>query len=188
MILILVRNVWGYAYSNEDEVVKYVAIMLPILALSNVFDGIQSVLSGIARACGLQKFCAFANLGAYYVVGIPSAILFGFVFHIEGKGLWMGIICGLIVQVFLLLAITFWIDWNKQDWSIQADPLITSVPKPTPRCNALAYLPPFPLTGQESSLFLPFADYHHLYRIPRKKQPATPFLLTVIGHPPSSTS
>ncbi|KAK8939855.1 MATE efflux family protein 5 [Platanthera guangdongensis] len=114
MILILVRNVWGYAYSNEDEVVKYVAIMLPILALSNVFDGIQSVLSGIARGCGLQKICAFANLGAYYVVGIPSAILFAFVFHIEGKGLWMGIICGLIVQVFLLLAITFWIDWNKQ--------------------------------------------------------------------------
>lgn len=46
LIMILVRGVWGYAYSNEEEVVKYVAVMLPILAVSHVFDGIQSVLSG----------------------------------------------------------------------------------------------------------------------------------------------
>jgi len=45
--MILVRNVWGYAYSNEVEVVKYVAIMMPILASSNFLDGIQCVLSGM---------------------------------------------------------------------------------------------------------------------------------------------
>lgn len=45
-VLILIRGVWGYAYSNEEEVVNYVAIMLPILAISNMFDSIQSVLSG----------------------------------------------------------------------------------------------------------------------------------------------
>jgi multidrug resistance protein, MATE family len=45
-ILLLIRNIWGYAYSNEEEVVKYVAIMLPILAMSNILDGIQCVLSG----------------------------------------------------------------------------------------------------------------------------------------------
>ena len=45
--MILVRNVWGYAYSNEVEVEKYVAIMMPILASSNFLDGIQCVLSGM---------------------------------------------------------------------------------------------------------------------------------------------
>lgn len=40
---------------------------------------------GIARGCGWQKIGAFVNLGAYYVVGIPSAILFAFVLHIGGK-------------------------------------------------------------------------------------------------------
>ncbi|KAL9226103.1 hypothetical protein vseg_001953 [Gypsophila vaccaria] len=44
--LIMIRNIWGYAYSNETEVIRYVATMLPILALSNLLDGIQSVLSG----------------------------------------------------------------------------------------------------------------------------------------------
>ncbi|XP_073220769.1 protein DETOXIFICATION 16-like isoform X2 [Cicer arietinum] len=47
VVLILIRNIWGYAYSNEEEVVKYVATMLPILAASNFLDGLQSVLSGL---------------------------------------------------------------------------------------------------------------------------------------------
>ncbi|XP_058769457.1 protein DETOXIFICATION 16-like isoform X2 [Vicia villosa] len=83
-VTILVRNVWGKLYSNEDEVIKYVAKMMPLLALSDFLDGFQCVLSGSARGCGWQNVCAFINLGAYYVVGIPCAILFAFVFNIGG--------------------------------------------------------------------------------------------------------
>lgn len=46
LTMVLARNVWGYAYSNEVEVVKYMAIMMPILASSNFLDSIQCVLSG----------------------------------------------------------------------------------------------------------------------------------------------
>ncbi|KAH7658564.1 multidrug resistance protein MATE family protein [Dioscorea alata] len=108
----LARNLWGHAYSDEEEVVKYVAIMMPILAISNFMDGIQCVLSGTARGCGWQKIGAFVNLGAYYIAGIPSAILLAFVFKIGGKGLWMGILCGLFVQVVLLSTITLCTDWE----------------------------------------------------------------------------
>ncbi|XP_039143191.1 protein DETOXIFICATION 16-like [Dioscorea cayenensis subsp. rotundata] len=110
----LARNLWGHAYSDEEEVVKYVAIMMPILAISNFMDGIQCVLSGTARGCGWQKIGAFVNLGAYYIAGIPSAILLAFVFKIGGKGLWMGILCGLFVQVVLLSTITLCTDWEKE--------------------------------------------------------------------------
>lgn len=43
---ILVRYVWGKLYSNEDEVITYVARMMPLLALSDFLDGFQCVLSG----------------------------------------------------------------------------------------------------------------------------------------------
>lgn len=46
LVLILIRNKWGHAYSNDKEVVKYVATMMPILATSNLIDGLQCVLSG----------------------------------------------------------------------------------------------------------------------------------------------
>jgi MATE family multidrug resistance protein len=44
---ILVRNVWGKLYSNEEEVIRYVAKMMPLLALSDFLDGFQCVLSGL---------------------------------------------------------------------------------------------------------------------------------------------
>ncbi|XP_027343250.1 protein DETOXIFICATION 16-like [Abrus precatorius] len=113
-VMILMRNIWGYVYSNEVEVVKYVAIMMPLLAASNFLDGIQGVLSGTARGCGWQKIGAFINLGSYYLCGIPSAILFTFVLYIGGKGLWLGIICELIVQVLSLLVITLRTDWEQE--------------------------------------------------------------------------
>ncbi|KAJ4838978.1 Protein DETOXIFICATION 16 [Turnera subulata] len=114
IVLISIRNIWGYAYSNEIEVVKYVAVMLPLIATSNFLDGLQCVLSGIARGCGWQKIGAYINLGSYYLVGIPCAILFAFVLHIGGKGLWLGIICALTVQVFSLSTITIRSNWQQE--------------------------------------------------------------------------
>lgn len=45
-VLILGRKLWGYCYSDEEEVVSYIAQMMFLLAGSHVVDGIQSVLSG----------------------------------------------------------------------------------------------------------------------------------------------
>ncbi|XP_044426469.1 protein DETOXIFICATION 16 isoform X2 [Triticum aestivum] len=109
-----IRYVWGHAYSDVEEVVTYVAWMMLIISVSNFFDGIQCVLSGVARGCGWQKIGAWINLGAYYIVGIPSAYLIAFVFQVGGTGLWLGIICGLMVQVLLLMAITICTDWDRE--------------------------------------------------------------------------
>ncbi|KAK6942414.1 Multi antimicrobial extrusion protein [Dillenia turbinata] len=114
VIMILGRNFWGYCYSKEVKVVKYVAEMLLLLALAQFFDGIQTVLSGVARGCGWQKIGAWINLGAYYLIGIPSAIILAFVFHIGGKGLWTGIILALFVQAMALLIITLCTNWEKE--------------------------------------------------------------------------
>jgi MATE family multidrug resistance protein len=51
-VMILGRNVWGYCYSKEQEVVRYVGQMLVLIGISHFFDGIQSVLSGL-----LLPFC-----------------------------------------------------------------------------------------------------------------------------------
>lgn len=114
LILVCVRYVWGHAYSNVEEVVTYVANMMLVIAVSNFFDGIQCVLSGVARGCGWQKIGACINLGAYYIVGIPSAYLIAFVLRVGGTGLWLGIICGLIVQLLLLAIITLCTNWDSE--------------------------------------------------------------------------
>ncbi|XP_048330181.2 protein DETOXIFICATION 16-like [Ziziphus jujuba] len=114
LVMIFVRKVWGYAYSNDADVLKYVSEMMPILAISNLIDGVQAVISGTVRGCGWQKIGAYVNLGSYYLVGIPIAVLFAFVFHTGGKGLWLGIICALIVQMVSLLVITARTNWEQE--------------------------------------------------------------------------
>ncbi|CAL5186628.1 unnamed protein product [Lathyrus oleraceus] len=113
-VMFLIRNILGYAYSNEEEVVKYVGTLLPILAATHFLDGLQCVLSGMARGCGWQESGAYVNLGAYYLVGVPAAVVLAFVLHVGGKGLLLGMICAFIVQVFALTIITIRTDWKKE--------------------------------------------------------------------------
>ncbi|KAL3640745.1 Protein DETOXIFICATION 16 [Castilleja foliolosa] len=114
LVLLLIRNIWGYAYTNEIEVVTYVATMMPILAAVNFVDGLQCVLSGTVRGCGWQKIGAFINLGSYYLIGIPFAILLAFVLHIGGQGLWLGLLCALVVQVVCLFVIISRSNWEHE--------------------------------------------------------------------------
>ncbi|XP_074353717.1 protein DETOXIFICATION 16-like isoform X2 [Apium graveolens] len=112
--LVAVRGVWGYIYTNEEEVVRYIATVLPVLALSNFMDGMQGVLSGATRGCAMQKVGVYVNLGAYYIIGLPLAIILAFVLHQNGKGLWTGIIGGSSLQAVILLVIILRIDWDQQ--------------------------------------------------------------------------
>lgn len=57
--MILLRNFWGYMYSNESEVVTYIAKMIPVLAISFFTDGLHTSLSGKIRF----KTEYFTNLG-----------------------------------------------------------------------------------------------------------------------------
>ncbi|KAG5621214.1 hypothetical protein H5410_006432 [Solanum commersonii] len=112
--LFVVRDVWGYAFTYEKEVATYVAEITPIFCISIIMDGTQAVLSGVARGSGWQHIGAYVNLGAYYLVGIPVALLLGFVLHLNGKGLWSGLVAGAAVQSISLSLVTSFINWEKQ--------------------------------------------------------------------------
>ncbi|KAF3452820.1 hypothetical protein FNV43_RR03253 [Rhamnella rubrinervis] len=113
-VMTLGHRVWGYCYSREERVVKYVGEMLLLISVSHFFDGIQSVLSGTIRGCGRQKIGAYINLAAYYLIGAPISILLAFLYHIGGKGLWIGITVALFVQALSLSVITMLTDWEKE--------------------------------------------------------------------------
>ncbi|KAK6235922.1 hypothetical protein SCA6_011259 [Theobroma cacao] len=42
-------------------------------------------ITSVARGCGWQRIGALINLGAYYLMGIPSSIIPAFVYHLGGK-------------------------------------------------------------------------------------------------------
>lgn len=114
IILLGCRSILGYAFSDEKEVVDYVKEMTPLLCISIMVDCLQATFCGVARGTGWQHIGAYVNLGSYYLVGIPMAYILGFVLHLRGKGLWIGLTTGTMVQSALLIMITCFTDWQKQ--------------------------------------------------------------------------
>ncbi|GKV43330.1 hypothetical protein SLEP1_g50634 [Rubroshorea leprosula] len=125
VVLLLLKNVWAHAFSNEKEVVKYVGAMVPILAANSLLDAIQTVLTGVATGCGRQKLWTWINLGTIYFLGIPVAILLAFVLHLKAEASvqclsslpptfvheYQGIV---VVRALIFLIITIRTYWEKQ--------------------------------------------------------------------------
>ncbi|CAO2205953.1 unnamed protein product [Urochloa humidicola] len=114
LAMILLRNVWGHMYSSDREVVAYFTKMLPVVGISFFIDSFNGTLSGVITGCGKQKIGAAINLGAFYLAGIPISALLAFVFHMNGKGLWLGIVCGGLTKVIFFASIVWFTDWNKE--------------------------------------------------------------------------
>ncbi|CAE5957538.1 unnamed protein product [Arabidopsis arenosa] len=112
--LLVGRNVFGHVFSSDKETIDYVARMAPLVSISLILDGLQGVLSGIARGCGWQHIGAYINLGAFYLWGIPIAASLAFWFHLKGVGLWIGIQAGALLQTLLLALVTGCTNWENQ--------------------------------------------------------------------------
>ncbi|KAK4715493.1 hypothetical protein R3W88_013831 [Solanum pinnatisectum] len=108
------RNVCGYIFSNEKEVVDYVANIAPLLCLSVIIDSFQGTLSGVARGCGWQQIGAYVNLASFYLCGIPIAASLAFWLNFRGKCLCIDILSGATLQTILLSVITWCTNWKKQ--------------------------------------------------------------------------
>ncbi|XP_010428307.1 PREDICTED: protein DETOXIFICATION 16-like [Camelina sativa] len=114
LVLLVTRDTLGYTYSNESEVAEYVATMVPLLVISNLLDGLQAVLSGVLGGSGWQKIGAYVTLGSYYLVGIPTSILFGFVLGVGGRGIWLGAICATFAQVSAIAFVMTRTNWTEE--------------------------------------------------------------------------
>nr|CAB3477967.1 unnamed protein product [Digitaria exilis] len=130
--LLAARRLVGLAYSNEEEVISFVTAMVPLICFTVVTDCIQAVLSGVARGCGWQDLGAYVNLGSFYLLGIPMAILLGFVLDMGARGLWMGLVSGSLSQTTLLSAITFFTDWPKMAEKARERVFSEKAPEPGP--------------------------------------------------------
>ncbi|CAA7030275.1 unnamed protein product [Microthlaspi erraticum] len=113
--LFLSRHVWGYAYSNVPEVIRYAAEITHILCFSILMDSLSATLTGVVRGSGKQKIGAYVNIAAYYIFGIPMGLLFCFTFDLKVKGLWIGIFFGCTLQTLTLFLITTFTKWKTNE-------------------------------------------------------------------------
>lgn len=82
IIIIIGRRLWGYCYSTDEVVVGYLAQILFLLAIVHIFDGIQSIFSGLTSSYKLHNLFNLYNLiiAFYSNIAFHLTILFHFCF------------------------------------------------------------------------------------------------------------
>ncbi|XP_047944905.1 protein DETOXIFICATION 18-like isoform X2 [Salvia hispanica] len=107
------HNLWASTFSSNPVIIDAFASMTPFLVVSMLCDFVQGILSGVARGCGWQHLVVCINLGGFYCIGMPVAVLLAFKTTLHAKGLWIGLICGLSVQTIGLFLLSKYTKWKK---------------------------------------------------------------------------
>ncbi|KAL1320587.1 hypothetical protein AAHE18_14G066400 [Arachis hypogaea] len=121
LTLVTGHNIWIQMFSSNSKIREEFASITPLLAISILLDAVQGVLSGMIRGCGRQQLAAYVNLATLYLIGLPISCLLGFKTNLQVKGLWIGLICGLVCQTGALLFFTWHANWSNLHLSLDTD-------------------------------------------------------------------
>ena len=92
-------------FTADGRVVEVGLTLIVVVALFQIFDGLQGVATGTLRGLGDTRTPMFVNLAGHWMLGLPVGYVLCFVIGWGVIGLWIGISTGLVVVGSLLLAI-----------------------------------------------------------------------------------
>lgn len=93
--LLIVRNSLGYFFTDSAEVAAMVAQLVIPFVIYQFGDGLQCNYSNALRGISDVKMVMVYAFIAYFLISLPSAYIFGFVFDWGLTGIWMSFPLGL---------------------------------------------------------------------------------------------
>ncbi|XP_072794599.1 multidrug and toxin extrusion protein 1 isoform X8 [Vicugna pacos] len=113
ILLLSCKELVGYIFTADREIVALVAQVVPIYAVSHLFEGLACTCGGVLRGSGNQKVGAVVNAVGYYVVGLPIGISLMFAAGLGVMGLWSGITVCAISQALCFLVFIAQLNWKS---------------------------------------------------------------------------
>ncbi|XP_015072051.1 protein DETOXIFICATION 48-like isoform X1 [Solanum pennellii] len=110
----LMRHKWGGFFTKDVEILKLTSIALPIVGLCELGNCPQTTGCGVLRGSARPTIGANINLGSFYLVGMPVAILVGFILKKGFGGLWIGLLAAQASCAILMLYVLCKTDWKVQ--------------------------------------------------------------------------
>ncbi|KAI9106856.1 hypothetical protein K1719_022384 [Acacia pycnantha] len=108
----VMRHQWGRFFTGDEEILKLTAIALPIAGLCELGNCPQTTGCGVLRGSARPTIGANINLGSFYLVGMPVAVLLGFIGKLGFAGLWLGLLAAQASCACLMLFVLCRTDWN----------------------------------------------------------------------------
>lgn len=90
-------------FTPDREVIAIAAVLIPIAAVFQIFDGLQVVGAGVLRGAADIRFPAAGALFGYWGLGLPLGAYLGFSAGQGPQGLWWGLTLGLAATAVLFL-------------------------------------------------------------------------------------
>lgn len=112
-ILLVFRSQIAGIFTSDPIVISKAVYVFPIVALNQFYDCFNVLAAGCLRAQGRQKIGGYLNLAAYYLIGLPLAMLLGFKYGYEIRGLWGGLGVGIFVLALLEIFYIYTSDWDR---------------------------------------------------------------------------
>ncbi|XP_045442460.1 multidrug and toxin extrusion protein 1 isoform X2 [Pipistrellus kuhlii] len=113
VLLLSCKDLVGYIFTTDREILALVARVVPLYAVSHLFEGLACTGGGILRGSGNQKVGAILNAVGYYVIGLPVGISLMFATSLGVVGLWAGIILCTVCQAACFLGFISRLNWGK---------------------------------------------------------------------------
>ncbi|KAM6110692.1 multidrug and toxin extrusion protein 1-like [Pterocles gutturalis] len=113
VILAATKDVLGYIFTSDKEIVDLVAWVMPVYVVFHLFEATCGACSGVLRGIGKQKFGAILNAVGYYGVGLPLGTVLLFVAKIGVIGLWLSMLVCVSMLCTCFIIFISRVDWRK---------------------------------------------------------------------------
>nr|XP_043613793.1 protein DETOXIFICATION 49-like [Erigeron canadensis] len=110
-----VRNLWAIMFTQDKEIIALTTLVLPIIGLSELGNCPQTTGCGVLRGTARPRIGANINLGCFYLVGMPVALVLGFIMGYDFQGLWLGLLVAQMSCVVAMLVVL-----GRTNWDIEA--------------------------------------------------------------------
>lgn len=101
LILLLFPKQIINLYTNNQQVFSIILPIIPVVAIYQVFDGLQAVAAGILKGFKKTKIVSIGVLLAYWAIGMPVAFICVGNYNMSLKGYWIALAVSIIVMAFV---------------------------------------------------------------------------------------
>jgi len=89
-------------FTKDNNLISISIPIIYILAIFQVFDGLQVSLSGIFKGIKKTGVVLFANFVAYWLISLPVGYILAFKFNLKLMGFWIGLVLAAIILCIIM--------------------------------------------------------------------------------------
>ncbi|KAL9163397.1 hypothetical protein ABFS82_06G037800 [Erythranthe guttata] len=109
-----VRKIWATMFTHDKEIIALTSLVLPIIGLCELGNCPQTTGCGVLRGTARPKVGANINLGCFYMVGMPVAVVLGFYCGMDFEGLWIGLLAAQASCMVTMMVVLLRTDWDYE--------------------------------------------------------------------------